>query len=170
MMLFLIPPEDARNNVLLLFLVFSINGSLTRYVKLRMRRECRKRFPHHHGLAIPTCLSASAWRTCRDACRDRKLTVSIEVDGRENVTPSFPAHAQPANLRIWQEAHGRADVDALVRTQLSPRTVITPSLTIRYSTLLTMLQRLVTLLLLLMADVHPLTSRVQPRGLVYSKQ
>ena len=38
---------------------------------LRMSRECRERFPRHRGLAIPTCITARAWRTCRDACRDR---------------------------------------------------------------------------------------------------
>ena len=38
---------------------------------LRMRRECRERFPRHRGSAIPTCISARASRTCRDACRDR---------------------------------------------------------------------------------------------------
>ena len=27
-------------------------------------------FPRHRGLAIPTCITARAWRTCRDACRD----------------------------------------------------------------------------------------------------
>ena len=36
---------------------------------LRMHRECRERFPRHHGLAIPTCITERAWRTCRDACR-----------------------------------------------------------------------------------------------------
>ena len=35
---------------------------------LRMRREC---FPRHRGLAMPACIMARAWRTCRDACRDR---------------------------------------------------------------------------------------------------
>ena len=25
---------------------------------LHMRRECRERFPRHHGLAIPTCITA----------------------------------------------------------------------------------------------------------------
>ena len=38
---------------------------------LLMLRECRKRFPRHCGLAIPTCITARASRTCRDACRDR---------------------------------------------------------------------------------------------------
>ena len=49
------------------------HGPLARYVKsrVRMRRECRERFPYHRRLAIPTSITARAWRTCRDACRDR---------------------------------------------------------------------------------------------------
>ena len=43
----------------------------TKHCGLRMRRECRERFPRHCGLAIPTCITTRAWRTCRDACRDR---------------------------------------------------------------------------------------------------
>ena len=39
--------------------------------ELRMRRECQERFPNHRGLAIPTCITTRAWRTYRDACRDR---------------------------------------------------------------------------------------------------
>ena len=35
---------------------------------LRMRRECRKSFSYHHGLAIATCITR---RTCRDTYRDR---------------------------------------------------------------------------------------------------
>ena len=27
-------------------------------------------FSHHRGFAIPTCITARAWRTCRDACRN----------------------------------------------------------------------------------------------------
>ena len=38
---------------------------------LRMRREYRELFPHHRRLAIPTHITARAWHTCRDACRDR---------------------------------------------------------------------------------------------------
>ena len=41
---------------------------------LRMRRECRERFPRHRGLAIPTCITARAWRTYRDACRDCEVS------------------------------------------------------------------------------------------------
>ena len=54
---------------------------------LRMRRECRERFPRHSRLAIPTC-------------RDRYLAVSFEVGGGEN-EPGILAHVQPAILRIW---------------------------------------------------------------------
>ena len=43
------------------------NGPLARYIKcgLRMHRECRECFPHHRGLAIPTCITASASRHVR---------------------------------------------------------------------------------------------------------
>ena len=44
---------------------------------LHIRRECRERFPRQRRLAIPTCITARASRTCRDACRDRKLAVSF---------------------------------------------------------------------------------------------
>ena len=58
--------------------------------RLRMRRECRERFPRHHGFTIPSCITTRASRTCRDACRDRWLEVYIEVGGGENV-PGIPA-------------------------------------------------------------------------------
>ena len=53
-----------------------------------MRRECRERFLHR-GLAIPTCITARAWRTRRAAWWDRLLAVPFEVDGVENV-PGIP--------------------------------------------------------------------------------
>ena len=62
-----------------------------------MRRKCRERFPRHRGLAIPTCITARARRTCRDACRDRKLSVSFEVDGGENV-PGIPGACATHNF------------------------------------------------------------------------
>ena len=52
---------------------------------LRMRRECREHFPRHRGLAIPACITARVSRTCRDACRDRELAVSLEFGGGENI-------------------------------------------------------------------------------------
>ena len=78
------------------------------YCELRMRRE---RFPCHRGLAILTCITARASRTCRDACRDRYLAVFFEVGGGENV-PGILAYAQPAILCIWQEAHGQREIQA----------------------------------------------------------
>ena len=63
-------------------------------------------FPRHHALAIPTCITACAWRTCSDACRDHKLAVSFEIGGGENV-PSIPGLCAICDLRIWQEAHGK---------------------------------------------------------------
>ena len=53
---------------------------------LRMRRESREHFPRHLRLAIPTCITARAWRMCRDACRDRQLAVSFDVDGGKNLS------------------------------------------------------------------------------------
>ena len=57
----------------LMFRVYYEMGFLpdTSNCGLRMSRKCRERFPRHHGLAIQTCITARAWRTCRDACRDR---------------------------------------------------------------------------------------------------
>ena len=57
----------------MLFYVITHHGLLARYAKLRvrMRRECRERFPRHRGWAIPTCITARASRTCRDAFWDR---------------------------------------------------------------------------------------------------
>ena len=57
-------------------------------------------FNGNRWLAIPVCITARASRTCRDACRDRLPAVAGKT------FPAFPAHAQPAILRIWQEAHG----------------------------------------------------------------
>ena len=60
-----------------------IHGPLARYAKLRvrMRQEFRERFPRHRRWAIPTCITARASRTCRDACWDRQLAVSFEIGG-----------------------------------------------------------------------------------------
>ena len=57
-----------------------------------MRRKCLELFPHRRGLAIPTCITARAWRTCHYACRGRYLfgLVWFEVGGGENV-PGIPS-------------------------------------------------------------------------------
>ena len=56
-------------------------------------------FKGKRKLVIPACITARASRTCRDACRD------LYSVGAGKTFPAFPAHAQPAILRIWQEAH-----------------------------------------------------------------
>ena len=67
---------------------------------LHMHRECRERFPRHSGLAILACITTRAWRTCRDACRDRQIAVCLKsVAGK--AFPAFLAHAQPVVVRIW---------------------------------------------------------------------
>ena len=52
-------------------------------------RNAGKGFPRYRGLAIPTCITARAWRTCRDACRDRQLGTSLQAIGGENL-PDIP--------------------------------------------------------------------------------
>ena len=51
----------------------------TQDCRLRMRRECRERFPRHRNrlLAIPICITARVWCTCRDVCRDRNPQIYV---------------------------------------------------------------------------------------------
>ena len=56
----------------------------TQICGLPMRQECWERFPYHRGLAIPTCITARASCTCRDAWLGRQLAVSFEVGGGGN--------------------------------------------------------------------------------------
>ena len=72
---------------------------------LHMRRECRERFPRHRlqrkslisdpNMHHGTCVTHVPW------CMSGSLT-----KGGGEKFPAFPAHAQHAILRIWQEAHG----------------------------------------------------------------
>ena len=72
-------------------------GPLTRYVKLQVAHapgmlgtfSPDADFKWNRLLAIPACITARAWRTCRDACRDRLLAVTRKT------FPAFPAHAHP---------------------------------------------------------------------------
>ena len=66
---------------------------------LRMRREYREHFPRHRGLAIQTCITARASRTCRDAGIGSQRFPLKSV--ARKTFPAFSAHAQPTNLRIW---------------------------------------------------------------------
>ena len=73
------------------------HGPLTRYVKLQVAHapgmpgtfSPAADFKGNRWLAIPTCITARAWRTCRDACRDRLPAVTGKT------FPAFPAHAHP---------------------------------------------------------------------------
>ena len=83
------------------------HGPLARYVKLRVAHASgmsgtfspspRVGDPDmHHG----TCVTHVPW------CMPGSLTSGFLWSRRRGKTfPAFPAHAQPAILRIWQEAH-----------------------------------------------------------------
>ena len=74
-----------------------IYGPLTRYVKLQVAHapgmpgtfSPAADFKENRLIAIPACITARAWRTCRDACRDRLHAVTGKT------FPAFPAHAHP---------------------------------------------------------------------------
>ena len=66
-----------------------------------MHRECWERYPRNCGLAIPTCITARAWRTSRDACRNRLLAVSVAFDGGENV-PGIPGTCATRNFMFLE--------------------------------------------------------------------
>ena len=74
-----------------------LHGPVTRYVKLQVAHapgmpgtfSPAADFKGNRLLAIPACTTARAWRTCRDACRDRWPAVTGKT------FPAFPAHAHP---------------------------------------------------------------------------
>ena len=77
-----------------------LNWPLTRYVTLQVAQVAHAPgmpgtfslaadFKGNRLLAIPTCITARAWRTCRDVCRDRLPAVTGKT------FPAFPAHAHP---------------------------------------------------------------------------
>ena len=72
---------------------------------LRKRRECQESCPRHQLQRKPlvsdpcmhhgTCMTHAPWCT----------SGSLSRGGGKKTFPAFPAHAQPASLLIWQEAH-----------------------------------------------------------------
>ena len=77
---------------------------------LRMRQECREHFPRHRLQRKPQVSDPGMHHgTCRDACRDRLRAMAGKT------FPVFLAHAQPAILRIWQEAHVESILPKLLR-------------------------------------------------------
>ena len=77
--------------------------SRAKIIVLRMRWDCRERFPRHRikrkpivsdpGMHHGTCVTHLPWCTSGSLFR-----------GGGKTFPVFPAHAQPTILRIWQEA------------------------------------------------------------------
>ena len=70
------------------------HGPLTRYVKLQVAHAPGMTgtfppadFKGNRWLATPSCITARASRTCRDACRNRLPAVAGKT------FPAFPAHA-----------------------------------------------------------------------------
>ena len=61
-----------RNNILFYYGQYISLWVFCQIRKLRrMHREFRERFPRHRGLVIPTSITAHAWQSCRERCRDR---------------------------------------------------------------------------------------------------
>ena len=74
-------------------------------------------YPHHRGLAIPTCIMARASRTCRDACWDSYLAVFFEVGGRENV-PGNPSACTTCNFTYLARGPSQKTTPAFFSTPL----------------------------------------------------
>ena len=96
------------------------HGPLARYVKLRVAHapgmpgtfSPAADFKENRLLAIPACITARAWRTCRDACRDRLHAVTGKT------FPAFPAHAHP-QFYVSGKRHGGACICISVLSELS---------------------------------------------------
>ena len=92
----------------------------TKNCGLRMHRECWERFPRHRLQRKPLASDPGMHHgTCVTWCMSGSLT-----RGGGEMFPAYPAHVQPANLRIWQEAHSalRPLHPHLASTSLKPST------------------------------------------------
>ena len=67
---------------------------------LRMRRECRERFPRHQLQRKPLVCDRHASRHVRNARAVMHVGIA-KPRWRGKAFPAFPAHAQLAILRIW---------------------------------------------------------------------
>ena len=73
----------------------------------RMRRECRERFPRQRGLAIPTCITARAWRNFAYLVRGPYVSMTEakrQQEGKNNSTliaRFMGPHVGPKNFVIW---------------------------------------------------------------------
>ena len=86
------------------------NVPLTKYVKLRVAYApgmlvtffSQPTFKGNRYLAIPACITALAWRLSDE----KPMGFLPETGHAWAVMPVGMVHAQPAILRMWQEAHG----------------------------------------------------------------
>ena len=103
-----IPLQSISSKILTRDTLWMAHGPLARYVKLRVAhaRVFWERFPSHRGLAILTCITARASRTCRDACRDSSLAVSLEVGVWQNI-PGIPGACASHNFTNLVRGHVR---------------------------------------------------------------
>ena len=106
--------DTLRESLSLLGIMRTINGPLTRYTKLPVAHAPGKPGMFFSGHRLQrkslasdpgTCMTHVAW------CMLGSLTCGggenvPGIHGAENF-PAFPAHAQPAILRICQEANGK---------------------------------------------------------------
>ena len=103
----LISGHDSHAGNFLFYLAVFPMGLLpnTQNCGLRMRLECRERFPRHrlqrkrlvsdHGMYHGTCVTHVPW------C----MSVSLTRGGEGNV-PGIPGACATRNFTIWQEAYG----------------------------------------------------------------
>ena len=100
--------------------------------ELRIHRECGEPQVSDPDIHHDTCVT-------RDACRDRYLAVYFGTEVARKTSPAFPATAQFAILRIWQEAYSASnrvlagvtrDINAVEKNALCNRHLITIKLPI----------------------------------------
>ena len=72
---------------------------------LRMPRECRERFPRHRLQGKPLVSDPGMYYVTACVTRVPLCMSGSLTRGGGKTFPSFPAHAQPAILLIWEEAH-----------------------------------------------------------------
>ena len=91
------------------FLICNVHGPIARYVKLRPAYA-----PGKHGTFSPppTSKETASKRSLHASQHVREARAVMHVGianprwAGKKTLPVFPAHTQPAILRIWQEAHG----------------------------------------------------------------
>ena len=76
--------------------------------------ECRERFPSHRGLAIPTCITAHAWRTCRGKRSRRMCNLRFCVSCK-----------RPIEISTWRQKSLQRRNLGLLNSQRPPSCLLT---------------------------------------------